>query len=53
MDMDSTNCPVCGMPVDITADTPKSSYEGEIYYFCSEACKESFDREPAKYLVSR
>jgi YHS domain-containing protein len=50
--MDTTNCPVCGMPVEITAETPKSSYDGETYYFCSEACKQSFDREPAKYLVS-
>jgi P-type Cu+ transporter len=50
--MDTTNCPVCGMPVEITPDTPRSNYDGETYYFCSEACKQSFDREPAKYLVS-
>lgn len=50
--MNSTNCPVCGMPVEITADTPFSEYDGEKYYFCCEACKESFDREPQKYLVT-
>ncbi len=50
--MDTTNCPVCGMPVEITSDTPRSDFDGETYYFCSEACKQSFDREPAKYLIS-
>ena len=50
--MDTTNCPVCGMPVEITSDTPSSEYDGETYYFCGESCKESFDREPQKYLVT-
>jgi YHS domain-containing protein len=24
--------------------------DGEIYYFCSEGCKEAFERNPKKYL---
>ena len=50
--MDTTNCPVCGMQVEITAATPKSDFDAEPYYFCNESCKHDFDREPAKYLVS-
>jgi YHS domain-containing protein len=50
--MNSTNCPVCGMPVEIATDTPSSDYDEEVYYFCSESCKESFDKEPQKYLVT-
>ena len=41
--MDTTNCPVCGMPVEITSDTPKSSYDGETYYFCGKGCKLDFE----------
>ena len=52
MDVDTTNCPVCSMPVEITDETPKSTHDDETYYFCSEACKQSFDREPAKYLAT-
>ena len=40
------------MPVDITDATPRSTNDDETYYFCSEECKEAFDREPSKYLVS-
>lgn len=40
------------MVVEITADTPKSTHDDEVYYFCSESCKEAFDREPEKYLVT-
>jgi P-type Cu+ transporter len=52
MEMDTTNCPVCGMPVEITDETPKSEHDGERYYFCSTECKQSFDSDPAKYLVT-
>ncbi|MDE1761897.1 MAG: YHS domain-containing protein [Candidatus Micrarchaeota archaeon] len=27
----------------------KSSYKGRTYYFCSQSCKQSFDRKPADY----
>jgi YHS domain-containing protein len=41
-------------PVDnhefaVKADTPTTDYQGQTYYFCSAACKEAFDKEPAKY----
>lgn len=31
-------------------NTPKSTYEGITYYFCSKECKEDFDKNPSKYL---
>jgi RND family efflux transporter MFP subunit len=43
--------PVCGMNVDTTASNPnKTIYQGQLYYFCSEACKEQFDLNPIGYL---
>ena len=42
--------PVCGMPVDTTKAGQRSVHEGKTYHFCSEGCKESFDRDPTKYL---
>jgi Cu+-exporting ATPase len=38
--------------INIVVDekTPKSTYEGITYYFCSKECKEDFDKNPSKYL---
>lgn len=44
-----TQDPVCGMTVDETTAQYKSEYEGETYYFCSEACKKTFDADPEAY----
>ena len=41
--------PTCGMEVD-PATAPKSEYKGKNYYFCSASCKETFDKEPEKYV---
>lgn len=42
--------PVCGMQINIDTAPAKTEFDGEIYYFCSEGCKEVFDRNPSKYL---
>ena len=42
--------PVCGMEVNIETAPAKSEYEGQIYYFCSEDCKEAFNKNPEQYL---
>jgi Cu+-exporting ATPase len=42
--------PVCGMDVDSKTAAAKSDYQGKTYYFCSQGCKKSFDKEPEKYL---
>lgn len=28
----------------------KSEYKGETYYFCNTTCKETFDKNPEKYV---
>jgi Cu+-exporting ATPase len=42
--------PVCAMDVD-TANPPggKSVHAGQIYYFCSNGCRKTFEKDPAKY----
>lgn len=40
--------PVCGM--ECTGSKITTTYKGKTYYFCSEGCKASFEREPEKYL---
>ena len=49
--------PVCAYLSDmgciniaVDENTPKSTYEGVAYYFCSTECKMDFDKNPSKYL---
>lgn len=39
---------ICGMSVKEDTEL-KSAYNGKTYYFCSEGCKEEFDKNPIKY----
>ena len=41
---------VCDMDVDEAAATATTYYEGDWYYFCSEACKERFEADPERYV---
>ena len=41
--------PVCGMTVDPSHAGHTSVHEGHTYYFCSRGCKETFDKDPARY----
>jgi YHS domain-containing protein len=41
---------VCGMTVDPDKSDYSSVQKGQTYYFCSRGCKESFDKDPAKYI---
>jgi Cu+-exporting ATPase len=43
--------PVCGMDVTYENAQARSEYNGETYYFCSIDCKETFDRDPEKYVA--
>jgi Cu(I)/Ag(I) efflux system membrane fusion protein len=46
--------PVCGMTVDpqeAAAAGRQAEYKSTTYYFCSDDCKQKFDKEPAKYAV--
>lgn len=42
--------PICHMSVDIATAEYMSEHAGKLYYFCSEGCKSTFDREPDAYL---
>lgn len=42
--------PVCGM--DVEGGKICSTYEEQKYCFCSKMCKESFDKDPSKYVKS-
>ena len=41
--------PICGMNVDEKTAKFKSTYEGKTYYFCNNACKVEFEKNPKKY----
>ncbi len=50
---DANQDPVCGMDLKAAgphAAFPKSTYKGTIYYFCSEGCKQEFNKKPDYYL---
>jgi YHS domain-containing protein len=42
--------PVCGMSVDTNKAMASTQSQGKTYYFCSQECKEKFDRNPAQYV---
>jgi YHS domain-containing protein len=42
--------PVCGMPVERSEASAQGQHQGVLYYFCSRACKQRFEAEPARYL---
>ena len=43
--------PICGMMVDMGAAKYKSEYQNKAVYFCCAGCKQTFDKEPAKYAA--
>ena len=42
--------PVCGMRLDEHMELQMLTFDGEAYYFCSEACRAEFQRHPEDYL---
>jgi YHS domain-containing protein len=45
--------PVCRMDVQPEQAAGQSEYQGRTFYFCCDACKEKFDREPQKYATTQ
>lgn len=41
--------PVCAMQLSEASAPAKTEYKGKTYYFCSQACKMTFERNPEKY----
>lgn len=48
----TTTDPVCGMTVDVQADSFRETHQGEEYFFCSADCRQKFIDDPASYLVT-
>lgn len=44
--------PVCGMEVDENKvpQNLRSEHLGHFFYFCSQACKDEFERNPQQYV---
>ena len=42
--------PVCKMAIEDKDSAGTSTYKGTTYYFCSEMCKQDFDKNPESYL---
>lgn len=42
---------VCDMMVDPEEAPAQTDYKAATFYFCSEECKEAFERNPEKYLL--
>ena len=47
-----TRDPVCGMSVDPQRAAGASVHAATTYYFCSISCRDSFEKEPARYLAA-
>ena len=45
--------PVCAMQVDERTAAGSGAYQGQTYSFCSQGCKERFDKEPAKFVPEK
>ena len=43
--------PVCDMVLDVATVTDRSVFQGQTYYFCSVACREAFEANPAQYAA--
>jgi Cu+-exporting ATPase len=43
--------PVCGMLVRTDEAAGRSEYQGKSYFFCTVTCKDTFDRNPQRYVV--
>lgn len=41
--------PVCGMEVDEKRAAATATFKGQTYYFCSTACKATFEKAPEKH----
>jgi len=43
-------CPVDGMRMTVQENTPTTEYQGKVYYFCNEADKQAFLKDPERYV---
>jgi Cu+-exporting ATPase len=48
--METTTDSVCGMAIDVSAAAGSATYAGRTYRFCSSACQQRFEADPAQYV---
>jgi YHS domain-containing protein len=48
----SSKDPVCGMTVAEATAAGTSEYGGKTYYFCAAGCRESFEKDPEKFVTT-
>lgn len=46
-------CPVDGMRMSVTENTPATEYRGKTDYFCNEADKRAFLQDPERYVKGK
>jgi len=46
-------CPVDGMRMTVQENTPTTEYQGKVYYFCNEADKQAFLKDPERYAKGK
>jgi YHS domain-containing protein len=46
---DQVTCALDGMKMSRAADTPSAEYRGKVYYFCGDAEKQTFLKDPERY----
>jgi YHS domain-containing protein len=46
----ATKCAVCGMKLHVKKDTPAVEYKGKDYYFCDDAERDAFAKDPEQFL---
>jgi xanthine dehydrogenase accessory factor len=44
--------PICGMTVNIGTAKYQSEFDGKAFYFCCGGCKQTFDKQPDKYVLA-
>lgn len=43
--------PVCGMEIEEAQAPATTEFEGRLYYFCSESCRDEFEASPQLYAL--
>lgn len=47
--VDTVEDPVCGMEIGREAAAATEVHDGQTFYFCSQACRETFVNDPHRY----
>ena len=42
--------PVCGMQLDSSQAAAQTIYQDQVYFFCSEDCRRTFEENPKEFV---